>query len=103
MQPVIGNVLAVAIVAVPSYLLNRRWVWKKSGANSFRREIAPFWAMSFLGALLSTVLVAIAGQFTDATFIFLVANFVGFGLVWVLKFFVLEKYLFGPTTTEATA
>ena len=101
LQPVVANILAVSVLAIPSYILNRRWVWNKRGANSVRREIAPFWAMSFLGALLSTVFVAIADRFTDASLVFLAANLCAFGIVWVLKFFVLEKYLFGPATIEA--
>ena len=102
MRPVLANVVAVSISTIPNYILNRRWVWNKRGANSVRREIAPFWAMSFLGFLLSTLLVAIADQFTDATIVFLAANFVAFGIVWVFKFFVLEKYLFGPAPMKAT-
>jgi len=31
----------------------------------------------------------------------LAANLCAFGIVWVLKFFVLEKYLFGPAAIEA--
>ena len=102
LQPVVANIVAVSISTIPNYILNRRWVWNKRGANSMRREIAPFWAMSFLGFLLSTILVAIADQFTDATFVFLAANFAAFGIVWVFKFFVLEKYLFGPAHIEVT-
>ena len=101
MRPVVANILAVSVLAIPNYILNRRWVWNKRGANSVRREIAPFWAMSFLGALLSTAFVAIADRFTDASLVFLAANLCAFGIVWVLKFFVLEKYLFGPAAIEA--
>ena len=46
MRPVVANILAVSVLAIPNYILNRRWVWNKRGANSVRREIAPFWAMS---------------------------------------------------------
>ena len=102
MRPVVANVVAVTISTIPNYILNRRWVWNKRGASNMRREIAPFWAMSFLGFLLSTVFVAIAAQFTDATLVFLAANFTAFGIVWVFKFFVLEKYLFGPAPIEVT-
>ena len=101
MRPVVANILAVSVLAIPNYILNRRWVWNKRGANSVRCEIAPFWAMSFLGALLSTAFVAITDRFTDASLVFLAANLCAFGIVWVLKFFVLEKYLFGPAAIEA--
>lgn len=103
LRPILANVAATAIATVPNYILNRYWVWNKRGANSVKREIAPFWAMAFLGVLVSTVAVAIAEQFTDISFVFLAVNFCAFGLVWVLKFFVLEKYLFGNTPDEMTS
>lgn len=102
MQPVVANLSAVAVATIPNYLLNRHWVWNKRGAHSMRREIAPFWAMAVLGALLSSVMVAVADRFTDMSLVFLAVNFVAFGLVWVFKFFVIEKYLFGGST-EAVA
>lgn len=100
LRPLVANLTATAIATVPNYILNRYWVWNKRGANSIKREIAPFWAMAFLGVLLSTIMVAIAEQFTDVSFVFLAVNFFSFGLVWVLKFFVLEKFLFGNTPSE---
>lgn len=100
-QPLVANITAVVIATVPNYLLNRYWVWNKRGKNSVTRELAPYWIMALLGALLSTLLIWIADQFTDATLVFLAANFVAFGIVWVLKFFVLEKYLFGDDVEEA--
>lgn len=106
LQPVIANLAAVALSTIPNYALNRYWVWNKRGAHSVRREIAPFWAMAFLGALLSSVLVALADLFTDASAVFLLANFMAFGMVWVFKFFLIEKYLFGgvhEAVAEVTA
>src|ERR1700694_3386854 len=29
--------------AIPSYYLNRTWVWGKSGRSHLMKEIAPFW------------------------------------------------------------
>lgn len=101
MTPVLANLVGVTIATIPNYILNRYWVWAKRGANSVRKEIAPFWAMAFLGLVLSTVFVLITGLFTDATLAFLAANFVAFGIVWVFKFFVLEKFLFGHTDAAA--
>jgi len=95
-----ASLLSSSITAVPSYLLNRSWVWSKSGANSIKREIAPFWAMTLLGVAISALFVWIAGQMTDNSLAFLFAQFAGFGVVWLLKFFVLEKYLFGESTHD---
>ena len=60
MHPVVANLLAVTLATIPNYLLNRYWVWGKRSAHSLRREIAPFWIMAVLGALLSSALIWIA-------------------------------------------
>ncbi len=103
MTPVLANLVGVTIATIPNYILNRYWVWAKRGANSVRREIAPFWAMAFLGLVISTIFVLIVGLFTDAALAFLAANFVAFGIVWVFKFFVLGRFLFGDTAAEPAA
>lgn len=100
LAPVLANVVAVTIATIPNYLLNRYWVWSKRGPNSVSREIAPFWAMALLGLALSTLYVWVVGQFTDNSIAFLAANFTAFGMVWVLKFFVLEQFLFGSDAPE---
>lgn len=101
MDELLANLIAVAISTVPNYLLNRYWVWNKKGPNSVAREILPFWAMAFLGLVVSTLFVWIARRFTELDVVFLAANFCAFGIVWVLKFFVLERFLFGDRSVAA--
>lgn len=95
LRPFVANLLSVAIATVPNYWLNRTWVWRKRGRNSIRREIMPFWAMAFFGLCLSTVAVWIAERFTDADLVFVGVNVASFGVVWLAKFIVIERYLFG--------
>src|SRR5918992_2214733 len=52
--PVHSNIIAVSLSCIPSYLLNRYWVWGKRGRNHFWKEVAPFWALALLGLALST-------------------------------------------------
>lgn len=96
-----GNVLSVVISTIPNYLLNRYWVWNKRGPNSVQREIAPFWIMALLGALISTGLIRLAQAFTDEVFVALALQFISFGVVWVLKYFVIERYLFGDESVSS--
>jgi putative flippase GtrA len=93
-EPWIANVLAVSIASLPVYLLNRAWVWNKTGAHSFSREVAPFWGMSLLGLLLSTIAIAIVSNYTKATLVIALTNLAAFGVLWVGKFIILEKVLF---------
>ena len=93
--PAVGaNIVAVSIGALPAYLLNRSWVWRRTERHSVRDEILPFWAYSLAGLALSSVLVGIADQWSSSTPIVMLANLTTYGLLWVGKFFLLEKILF---------
>lgn len=98
-----SNVLAVTLGTIPNYLINRAWTFGKSGRHSVRREVLPFWIMAFLGLALSTVTVAWADQRYDGNAIAIsLANMAAFGVLWVAKFFVLERVLFVPAITAET-
>jgi putative flippase GtrA len=99
-QEVLANFLSVAISSIPAYIVNRYWVWEKKDANSLKREVVPFWGMAFLGLVLSSLFVNWAKDRTDESILILAANLSGFGVLWVAKFFVLDKYLFGATPEE---
>lgn len=90
-----SNVIAVTLGAVPNYLINRAWTWKKNDRHSVSREVVPFWAMAFLGLLLSTVAVDwAADRFDDNPLAVSGANIAAFGVLWVAKFVVLDRVLF---------
>jgi putative flippase GtrA len=95
-----ANVAAVCISAGPAYLLSRKWVWKQTGAHSVRDEIAPFWGMALLGLLLSTLMVSIADSRWDSGLAVSAANLFAFGIVWVVKFVVLEKIMWKPAPLD---
>ena len=105
MAPGWANVVATGAGTVPSFELNRRWVWNKTGPRSVATEIVPFCALSFLGLALSTLAVSIAGLWADhaavgtATRTLLAegANVSAFGLVWLGQFVLLDRVLFRPT------
>ena len=90
-----SNLMAVGVTAIPAYVLNRYWVWGKKDKNNFKTEILPFWAMTFLGLIFSTLFVAYVDRNFDSALLINVANAAGFGLVWVFKFFILDKAMFG--------
>ena len=91
---VVANLLAVAISSVPAYLINRYWVWQKRDRNDLRREVIPFWGMALLGLVLSSIAVAVVDDRTDWPPAIAAANLGGFGVLWIAKFFVLDKVLF---------
>src|SRR5579863_2648297 len=44
-----STVFANLVATVPSYNLNRRWSWGKSGRSHLVKEVIPFWVISALG------------------------------------------------------
>jgi putative flippase GtrA len=97
-----ANVIATAAGTVPSFELNRRWVWGKSGRRSLAAEIGPFCALSFSGLALSTVAVSAASRWATGaglgvgarTLVAEAANVATFGSLWVAQFVILDRILF---------
>ena len=92
---VASNIFSVSISAVPAYLLSRYWVWQKRGKNGFMTEVVPFWVLTFIGFVFSTAAVWFVQTTWDPNPIWInLTNLAAFGVVWVVKFFVLDKVLF---------
>jgi putative flippase GtrA len=97
-----ANVVACAVGTVPSYQLNRRWVWGLRHGSHWGREVAPFWALSFAGLALSTLAVdradhlarSLAWTGPTRTVALMGASVVAYGLLWVAQFLILDKVLF---------
>ncbi|MCU1504659.1 MAG: hypothetical protein JWM12_4013 [Ilumatobacteraceae bacterium] len=109
MRPAPANVAATIVGTIPSFELNRRWVWGGVGRPSVRRQVAPFLALTLIGLLLSTAAVGAAGRLatdagwsSDATaFAAVIANLAAFGSVWIAQFFILDRLLFRPLPVVA--
>lgn len=103
----VANVLAVCISAVPAYYLTRAWVWGKTGKSHLYKEVLPFWGFALTGLVLSTIAVALATKWlgisgvprdeltTVEKLVPNIANMAAFGVLWIVKFFVLDSYMFG--------
>lgn len=98
----VSNVVAVSVVSIPAFLLNKYWVWGKRGRAHMRREVLPFWLFTVAGLALSTLFVVAAAKATTSTanphgnpLAVQAANIAGFGVLWVLKYLFLDKIMFG--------
>jgi putative flippase GtrA len=106
-----ANIIATMAGVVPSFELNRRWVWGKTGRRSMAKEVVPFVALSGTGLALSTLAVAVASRWADAhhladitrTITVQGANLFAFGVVWVAQFVLLDRVLFRRHRHVATA
>ena len=107
----VANIVATAVGTVPSYVLNRRWVWGRDGASDVWREVVPFWVLSFTGLVLSTAAVAAADAWAASidltgptrTAVLLLANVGSFAVLWVGQFLVLDRVLFGQVRPSRPA
>lgn len=106
LSPGWANVVATAVGTIPSFELNRRWVWHRQGAASTRREVVPFAALSAAGLVLSTLAVSLAGRWTDhagltgasRTLTIQCASIAAFGTLWLAQFVILDRVLFAERT-----
>jgi putative flippase GtrA len=97
-----ANYGAFVAGGIPSYILNRRWTWGKSGRSHLLREVLPYWGLAFLGLVMSTFAVEFAedwaNDFSDTRLVqALIVNgssIAAFGVLWVGKFFLFNKVIF---------
>jgi putative flippase GtrA len=96
---VVSTLFANVMAGIPSYILNRRWVWGKSGRSHVWREILPFWVMSLTGIGFALYTASLAHNYADAhhlqhlarTVLVVGANVAAFGILWILKFLILNR------------
>ncbi len=90
---------ANVVATVPSYYLNRKWVWGKGGRSHLIKEVVPFWCMSAIGIAVSIVGASVAKHIgtvhhfshPEQTALVLFANVFSFGVFWVLKYLVFNR------------
>ena len=103
------NVLATAVSTLPAYWLNRTWTWGKRGRSHLGREVLPFWVISFVGLVLSTVAVGLAAHNANGLFASHIArrvfvqsaNIATYALIWVARYVIFNRFLFGEKTTAS--
>jgi|SRR5579875_52740 len=103
-----STIFANVVAAFPSYWLNRRWAWGKSGRSHLLKEVLPFWVMSIASIAFSMVGASVArylGQHfhlhhLEETALVLFANVVSFGIFWVLKLMVFNRTFRVPSLAE---
>jgi putative flippase GtrA len=96
----VPSVLFANLVAgIPSYLLNRQWVWGKSGRSHLVKEILPFAVISVTGIGFSLFTAHLAHDYAIShhlhhlvrTVLVLGTNIASFGALWLVKFAILNR------------
>jgi putative flippase GtrA len=96
MSPTVANLVAIAVCIIPSFELNRRWVWRQQGRSEMG-EFVPFCLLSVAGLVLSTLAVRYAGDHSVGlanpwhTFVVDGANLAAYAVLWVIRYFILDR------------
>lgn len=102
MGEVLASTLATTLSAIPSYEMNRKWAWGKSGKSHLMKEVLPFWGLALLGWAFSTLAVWWMGRVAKhdhfshgaKTLAVLAVYFAAFGVLWVGKFVIFNSLMF---------
>lgn len=103
--------IAVLVSTIPSYELNRRWVWGRNGKSSKSREIAPFWIISVVQFVLSLIAVNFLGGWMEGHVSSHLLRTLGlqaivllvYGVMWVGKFVFFNRVLFVDRAATAVS
>jgi putative flippase GtrA len=99
-----GNIVAIA----PSYYLARAWAWGKRGRSHIRKEVLPYWLMSFAGIAFSLLGAEWVKRIVHehhlhhltSTLLVAVMNLVSFAVFWVLKVLLFNKIFHSSELVE---
>ncbi len=94
-----------AILTLPNFFANKYIVWRDANRENLKTQVAVFWVAAMLGTALATLLTfgveKVVKHFKAANLVQSIAVFfaqlVGFGIVWVLRYLVLDKWIFKKT------
>ncbi len=94
----LANVIATLVGTVPSFELNRHWVWGLAGRPALGAQVAPFVGLSVTGLVTSTLAVhevaRWTGHFSPTGRVVALANVTTYGALWALQFVLLDRVLF---------
>lgn len=100
-NPIIANVVAVVIVAIAGFVLSIRYIWTEESSHSRRSQIGAFVGSALLGLAISTLSIQFVTARLDHALAANIGSAAGYGFVWILRFGVLETYVFRGRTSQA--
>jgi putative flippase GtrA len=94
---------------IASYVLNRRWVFGKSGRSDFVKEVLPFWSLGAAQLAISIPFFQWGRSVVEDHFeaklvrlvLVLILNLTVYGVMWVGKYVFFDRVLFADRTPTA--
>lgn len=99
-----ASITAAAILTLPNFFANRFFVWRDASRDNLRTQMIVFWVAAMLGVGVATGLTYIVEMWVhnrvsglvEAGAVFC-AQILGFGIVWVGRYVILDRWLFKVT------
>jgi putative flippase GtrA len=95
-----ASLLAAAVVTLPNFFANKHFVWRVTSRENLRSQMLVFWVAMMLGVTLATlfthlveITTADQGHLVRGAAVFF-AQLLGYGIVWVGRFLMLDRWLF---------
>ncbi len=99
----LASLATSALLTLPNFFANKYFVWRETSKDNLRTQVLVFWVAAMLGVTFATLLTYLVeqvakdqSQLVEGLAVFC-AQLVGFGIVWVGRFLVLDKWLFKVT------
>ena len=99
---VAASIASAAVLTVPNFFANKYLVWKNTSKENLHTQVVVFWVAAMLGVGLATLLtylvdIAIEGHGIWEKVAVFLAQLTGFGIVWLARYVVLDRWLFKVT------
>lgn len=99
----LASIVSAAILTLPNFFANKLYVWRNTSRDNLRTQVTVFWLAAMLGVTFATLFTFLIEQavhdkaaWIEGTAVFF-AQLCGFGIVWVGRFLVLDKWIFKVT------
>ena len=111
----VASIVSAAMLTFPNFFANKYFVWRDTASGRLRTQVIVFWVAAMLGVTCATLLTFLVesrvkdqGGLVESVSVFF-AQLLGFGIVWVARYLVLDRWLFkvtndgdDPTDAELT-
>ncbi len=98
-----ASIASALILTIPNFLANKYVVWKDTSRDRLRTQILVFWVAAIAGVTFATLLTFLVekqvhgkGGLVEGGAVF-IAQLAGFGVVWVARYLILDRWLFKVT------
>lgn len=97
-----ASIVAAAILTLPNFFANKYIVWRATSRDGLRTQVIVFWVAAMLGVTFATTFTYVVelwvhgkGWIEPVAVFF--AQLAGFGIVWVGRYVILDRWLFKVT------